>query len=168
VPYKDSTKQKAAVKLWAQENPQKMRGYTKKYEMEHPEVRRARSRRNYLKDPAAAIERSNKWAREHPEETKAREKTEAYRRTDVLYTYNLTAEEHDDILESQHWKCAFPNCGEAVTLRSPIDHDHQCCSRKGSCGNCIRGILCRWHNIALGFFEKLDIESALSYIGGKQ
>lgn len=31
-----------------------------------------------------------------------------------------------------------------------VDHDHSCCNGKGSCGSCIRGIICRKCNAGLG------------------
>lgn len=35
-----------------------------------------------------------------------------------------------------------------------IDHDHSCCSKSYSCGNCIRGFLCRECNISLGIMKE--------------
>jgi hypothetical protein len=39
-------------------------------------------------------------------------------------------------------------CGSFDSLC--VDHDHSCCPGQGSCGQCIRGVLCRMCNIAEG------------------
>lgn len=58
--------------------------------------------------------------------------------------------------------CAI--CEADLTVREPdfkkrlrpihaVDHDHKCCERGTSCGKCIRGILCRKCNVALGYLQ---------------
>lgn len=55
-------------------------------------------------------------------------------------------------------------CGKDVTtarkdrkgrlrLDYAIDHDHECCPGPHSCGECIRGILCKNCNIGIGYFK---------------
>lgn len=43
------------------------------------------------------------------------------------------------------------SCGEKEDL--VWDHDHSCCPGKTSCGKCIRGLLCRGCNLALGYVQ---------------
>lgn len=48
-------------------------------------------------------------------------------------------------------KCGNPGCDETEKLY--VDHDHSCCERDGSCGECVRGLLCRSCNTALGLVK---------------
>jgi len=68
--------------------------------------------------------------------------------------YRLRPEDFDDLLESQNNACAI--CLEPFTKTPQVDHDHECCPGQKSCGNCVRGLLCRRCNIFLGFLELLD------------
>lgn len=43
---------------------------------------------------------------------------------------------------------ACQGCGAVARLT--IDHDHSCCDRQGSCGRCVRGMLCSSCNSTLG------------------
>jgi hypothetical protein len=47
-----------------------------------------------------------------------------------------------------------------------VDHDHGCCDRDGSCGECLRGPLCRNHNRGLAYFEQSPghLEEAMNYL----
>lgn len=58
-------------------------------------------------------------------------------------------------------------CGKkGVTLH--IDHDHRCCPVRPYCGNCVRGMLCKSCNIALGFVgDSIDVLNGLKkYLQG--
>lgn len=47
-----------------------------------------------------------------------------------------------------------------------IDHDHACCDRYGSCGKCVRGLLCSGCNSGLGAFkdDPARLRAAADYI----
>jgi 16S rRNA C967 or C1407 C5-methylase (RsmB/RsmF family) len=49
-----------------------------------------------------------------------------------------------------------------------IDHDHGCCSGTGSCGRCVRGLLCNRCNLMLGFANDQPeiLRAALEYLAG--
>lgn len=60
-------------------------------------------------------------------------------------TFNLSVE-HVAALPT-----ACEVCGSVENLR--VDHDHKCCAGRGSCGKCVRGVLCHSCNIALGMMK---------------
>ncbi len=67
-----------------------------------------------------------------------------------LRKFGLTLDQFNTILESQDHSCAI--CGSAESLH--VDHDHTCCPTKdGSCGSCIRGLLCANCNNGIGRFK---------------
>lgn len=63
--------------------------------------------------------------------------------------YGLSYEQFERIISAG---CYAPGCQEKTNLQ--IDHDHSCCPRAGSCGKCVRGALCKRHNLYLGHIEK--------------
>jgi hypothetical protein len=67
--------------------------------------------------------------------------------------YNLTWHEYLSLLDSQAYACFI--CTDLFTKSNPphIDHDHSCCPDKQSCGQCVRGLLCRMCNSALGYLR---------------
>ena len=67
-----------------------------------------------------------------------------------LNLYGLTVERYDAILASQSGRCAICMTDESTSRGWFIDHDHGCCPGIGSCGQCIRGLLCQYCNLILG------------------
>jgi len=65
--------------------------------------------------------------------------------------YKMTPEQLDQMWSEQGGVCKMCSL---PTNKLCVDHDHNCCPGKASCGKCIRGILCHTCNIALGVYEK--------------
>lgn len=75
------------------------------------------------------------------------EATRAHR----LAKFGLTLESFDALLDAQGGACAICRkpCPRGGALS--VDHDHTCCPESDrSCGECVRGLLCRPCNVALG------------------
>jgi len=67
---------------------------------------------------------------------------------DTLRKYSLSRESFDAILAAQNGACAI--CDRAFVESPQVDHDHSCCAYDGSCGRCVRGLLCGSCNRAVG------------------
>lgn len=80
--------------------------------------------------------------------------------------YNLSREDLQAILLSQDNKCKI--CRDEFTdvNKYHIDHDHKCCPGNKSCGQCVRGLLCRSCNHGLGNFrDSIDsLTRAIKYL----
>lgn len=68
--------------------------------------------------------------------------------------YRLSQEQYAAMLAGQGGGCAIcksPSSGGRGSFH--VDHDHACCSGTGSCGSCIRGLLCLRCNTGIGSFR---------------
>jgi len=90
-------------------------------------------------------------------------------RSNLWTHYRLRLERYYEILREQGGQCAICRAehpGDIRLGRFHVDHDHACCPGFGSCGKCVRGLLCRGCNTALGNFrDDPDVLlAALSYL----
>ena len=69
---------------------------------------------------------------------------------EITSRYGLTLEQYRGLYEAQAGVCAICGGTNANDYRLSIDHDHSCCSGMGSCGLCVRGLLCGACNFILG------------------
>lgn len=102
--------------------------------------------------------------------TKIRTKNSAQDRiTAIAKRYSITADQYESMLEAQDGKCANTGCrtdtpGGHGTWH--IDHNHACCPPGGSCGECVRGLLCARCNTGLGMFGDSvgKLQGAIEYL----
>ena len=104
-------------------------------------------------------------------EEKARDHVKNYdpeiqRWKQVRYVFNITKEQWEALFLSQGNKCAICLSDSPTGRGWHIDHDHECCPGRKSCGKCIRGILCSNCNTAIGLLkdDEVRISNALEYI----
>lgn len=117
--------------------------------------------RHRLKHPEKTAEYTLRWRTNNPENYKAsnRKRREAHLEYLAIWRFNMTKARYEKMLVAQCGSCAC--CGEAFQegQRIDVDHDHRCCpTPKGTprktCGKCVRALLCRGCNIAVGFYER--------------
>ena len=80
--------------------------------------------------------------------------------------YNLTDERLVELVQNN--TCAI--CAAPPDLKNlHIDHDHSCCPTGGSCGSCVRGLLCADCNLSLGKMgDSADrLRRAADYLEGR-
>lgn len=84
-----------------------------------------------------------------------------------LRRYALTPEGLEALLASQDDRCAA--CRDPLGPRWHIDHDHACCLGPTTCGRCVRSILCRRCNQALGMVsdDVVILRQLIAYLEGQ-
>lgn len=81
--------------------------------------------------------------REYQQKNRARLAEQNLRKR-IKYKYGLDWEAYCAMLEAG---CMV--CGDKDSLQ--VDHDHTCCPGINTCGQCVRGMLCKRHNVILGW-----------------
>lgn len=133
----------------AQVTTPEQRAYMREY---HRRRKAAGYKRIYTPEQYARHkERGKKWRAGSKERTKGRTQV-AWRR----YMYKLEPETYDALFAKQDGMCALL-CGRPIEC---VDHDHHCCSGAKSCGKCVRGLLCKRCNAAIGSLNE-DFELLL-------
>lgn len=92
---------------------------------------------------------------------------ECHRLRRRLYHFGISPDWFDTTFEAQGKCCAICQSPDPRGRGWAIDHDHRCCPGKsGSCGQCVRGILCSPCNLALGLMgDNVEVlASAADYI----
>lgn len=86
----------------------------------------------------------------------------AQRVTRVTRVYGLTPAEQAALWAFQGQRCP---CGRQPTRGPDTDHDHRCCDGPTSCGQCVRGLLCRACNReVIGRYSAAQLRALAEYI----
>lgn len=78
--------------------------------------------------------------------------------------YGLTEDAYVELAREQANVCAI--CGGSDCGNLQVDHDHACCAGVATCGRCVRGLLCRACNSALGMMQDdpMRLRAAATYL----
>jgi len=114
-----------------------------------PERRRELHRLDYQRHRETRIGKVAEYQAAHPEVN--REASRRYRalnrkkRRDTIlrYRYKLSAADFETMILKQGQRCL--SCGNKPS-RFYVDHDHDCCPRTPTCGQCTRGLVCNGCN----------------------
>lgn len=82
----------------------------------------------------------------------------------TLRKYGLSVEDFDRMEKEQDGKCAICGNPEPDGRRLSVDHNHNCCPGKESCGKCVRGLLCFQCNARIWILDSDLLEAATAYI----
>lgn len=143
MPFKDKEDGKIARKAWLDKHPN--------YE-HNRSLRRREENKEWLKQDRKA----------NPDK---------YRNQDLKRNFNITLDEYDSLLEKQNFLCAICKTDKPGGRfnRFMVDHDHRCCpDKRGTCGKCIRGLLCHRCNIVLGEVKDsiTTLQNMIEYLRG--
>jgi hypothetical protein len=95
----------------------------------------------------------------------------AIRANHLRSNYGLTLNQYQVMFDLQLGVCAICGEPERVTVKGKprslcVDHDHNCCPGKASCGKCVRGLICHTCNRWIGLAQDSPtlLGSAINYL----
>lgn len=96
----------------------------------------------------------------------AKEIRKSKRRQESARAHGLSMANFNDMLTAQNFTCAICPRPVSAGTETNIDHDKACCPGRNSCGKCVRGLLCRNCNTALGVFgdDPARLRIAAAYV----
>lgn len=100
---------------------------------------------------------------------RGRYRYESVRWDRLRYLYKASKEWYEELLERQGNSCAIcRRSQDGFSKQLCVDHDHECCGKTPTCGNCNRGLLCSSCNNAIHHLERDQqwATAALRYLGG--
>jgi hypothetical protein len=139
------------------QRPESRRAYDRQYQLAHRDQIRAYNRL-YKELNRERIRRLN-----HERYLRQRSLMLARNSRRRPLQHGLTIPEYEAMLVNQDNTCAICRKPFKATRRPNIDHDHDCCPGKYSCGKCVRGLLCTRCNQTLGL-GAATLTRALAYI----
>lgn len=121
--------------LYYSKNTDKIRLKSREYRMEHKkELEAYRKSRVYTSEQKATIKKRT---------------YESY----LITKFNINIDQYNEILVHQNYCCALCKRHRNKFRKNfAVDHTHSCCF-EGSCGKCIRGLLCDTCNRAVGLLK---------------
>jgi regulator of replication initiation timing len=105
--------------------------------------------------------RMTEYYKSHPEQRLKKIQANTYYKPNWS-RHKITKEQYDELVALYEGKCHSCKENDATN----IDHDHNCCDKSFSCGQCVRGVLCHHCNTALGLLKDdvQKIQNLLEYI----
>lgn len=135
----------AASVAWGKANPEQKNANERRRRAES-DATRERERRYYANNRELVLAKNRRYIEANPD----------VERRIKLRRFGMTLDDYEAMLVAQGGVCAVCQQPETRTTRSgrvmalAIDHDHRCCPGDGSCGRCIRALLCANCNQAAG------------------
>lgn len=109
-------------------------------------------------------ERGDRWCSRHrewlPEKSFSGTGKSWCRECRRVDRYKLSSKQLAALLKQTKGKCSICRTRAADV----IDHDHACCSGRRTCGRCVRGLICRQCNAAIGVLTEEGLKRALIHL----
>ena len=114
------------------------------------------------------------WAKANPERNAEwkrlgnRNLTPEQKANKGLLRFRMTVQDFERMASRQGGVCAACGTAPPPGQRLHVDHDHACCSKRYTCGKCVRGLLCLNCNAALGHAkdDKDRLMKLINYLDG--